>query len=463
MKHITFTFLFIALFFNNIFAQTLIVEYDFLKDDFTYFKLKKEGERIRVYQPEVKRNHQVKFEIKNFNPYLYTAKVNFTSTSEDNEVNLGFLNLISPLGLSGMGTSLLTELTASESSRGGLMSDRRASASYSDLQNSYNALAQSENSINSVKYVTERLYNLRLNPYLPTDSIKIFSQRIVEGLLNKNNVQTQDFIALGMQLNGIIENNYNQVYASTQKFSNAYDNYSSTRGKDRDFDGKNMNVQVDDIYSTAKQFHSAYSYTELVEYLDILELTYQSIMNTSFSFNTSEMAHGDNLEMDITVYQQPTADGAAVEPKEIKKRKMAVIVKGDIKISSSVGLSFPYYANNVGYINKDSVITEVDGENYTPNISAYINFYPFNGKVAKFGGTFGIGVPISSTARSFNFLFGGSAILGTESKVILHAGATLGQVKVLDNALLTGDVLPGAFEEVPTKDSYNWGAFIGIS
>jgi hypothetical protein len=457
----------VAVFFCTIqlsFGQKLLIEYDYLKDNISYYKLLSSGEKLPIPNATVQRNHQVKVEIINFNPHLYTAMVDFSSTSIANEANLGFMNLISPLGLSGMGSSFLSSISTAESSaRGGLMADPKAASSYSAVQSSYNNLADVENTVNSLKYVTERLYKLKYNPYLPEDSIKEFSKRLVESLLQKRDVQTQDFMALGMQLNGSVASSYSNLQSATQQFASAYDNYANTRGKGGGFEGEGLNIQTAGLFESAKQFNSSFDYNEVIEYLDALELTYQSIINTSYTFNISEMAEGDHLEMDITIFKIPAEGESTASAQEIKKKNLDVTVKGDLKINSSVGLSFPFYANNVGFINKDSVITEVEGENYTPNISAYINFYPYSGKVAKLGGTFGIGVPISSSSRNFNFLFGGSAILGTSNKVVLHAGATLGQIKKLDNALVTGDKLDNAFDEVPTKASYNWGAFVGIS
>ncbi|MGB0850543.1 MAG: hypothetical protein ACPGTP_04805 [Bacteroidia bacterium] len=446
------------------FGQKLLIEYDYLKDNINYYKVKKSGQRVVIPNATVQRNHQVKVEIINFNPHLYTAKVDFSTSSIAEESNIGFMNLISPLGLSGMGSSFLSSLTTSETSvRGGLMSDPKASSSYAAVQSSYNQLAEVENTINSLKYVTERLYKLKYNPYLPGDSIKVFSKRMVEGLLNKPNVQTQDFISLGMQINNVVASNYSDLQASVQRFDGAYNKYANTRGKGGGFEGEGLNTQAAGLFRAASQFNENFDYDQVVQYLDVLELTYQSIVNTSYTYNTSEMANGDKLSMDITIFKIPVEGDDASSATEVKTKSLDITVKGDLKINSSVGLSFPFYANNVSYINKDSVITEVDGENYTPNISAYINFYPYSGKIGQLGGTFGVGVPISSTSRNFNFLFGGSAILGTKNKVVLHAGATLGQVKKLDNALVTGDYLQNSYDEVPTISSYNWGGFVGIS
>lgn len=444
-------------------AQKLLIEYDYLKDNINYYKIDKSGEKTPLPSATVPRNHQVKVTVTNFNPYLYTAKVNFKSTEIAEETNIGFMNLISPLGLSGLGSNFLTSFTTDPSARGGLLSDPKAYNSYTAVQKSYNELAKVETDINTLKYVTERLHKLKYNPYLPGDSIKAFSQRMVQGLLNKENVQTQDFLDLGTQINQSISANYSDLKSSVQSFNSAYDRYATTRGKNGGFEGEGLNTQATGLFQSATQFNSSFDYSQLIDYLDALELTYQSIINTSYTYNISEMAEGDKLEMDITIYKLPEVGNATALPVEVKSKSIDVTVKGDLKITSSVGLSFPFYANNMRYINKDSVITEVEGENYTPNISAFINFYPYSGRVAQLGGTFGVGVPISSSARNFNFLFGGSAILGTNNKVVLHAGATLGQVKKLDNGLVNGDMMPNAFDEVPTINSYNWGGFIGIS
>jgi hypothetical protein len=126
-------------------------------------------------------------------------------------------------------------------------------------------------------------------------------------------------------------------------------------------------------------------------------------------------------------------------------------------------MAFPYFNDNNVFINKDSSITAVEGNNFTPNIAAYLNFYPYSGRNATIGGTFGVGVPISSDSKNFNFLMGASTIFGSNNRLVLNFGATLGQVNALDQGYEVGDKLQDALVDVPTRNAYQWGGFIGIS
>jgi hypothetical protein len=46
---------------------------------------------------------------------------------------------------------------------------------------------------------------------------------------------------------------------------------------------------------------------------------------------------------------------------------------------------------------------------------------------------------------------------------VLNAGASLGQVTQLDMGLQNGEMLDNEFMDVPTRQVWQWGAFLGIS
>jgi hypothetical protein len=147
----------------------------------------------------------------------------------------------------------------------------------------------------------------------------------------------------------------------------------------------------------------------------------------------------------------------------VKNKKLKVTVKGDLKINSSLGLAFPYYANNFGYINVGGEIVEQPGNNFAPNISAFMNFYPYNGKLGQLGGTFGLGLPIAGDDRNLSVFLGGASLFGSKNRIVLNAGASLGQVTQLDMGLQNGEMLDNEFMDVPTRQVWQWGAFLGIS
>jgi hypothetical protein len=462
-----------ALSIQDVFAQRLLVDYDFLNDDFTYYEVSKNGTKKEISRAMVTRNYNVKIVVSNYNPFVYTAVASYSTTEIQDAPNLNFLSMISPLGLPTGGSSFLNSITTgSETSRGGLFSDPKASQALEKVQEAYMTLYQAEQMTNNIDFVMQKVNKLKYNPYLPTDSIKSFTHELVSSLFGQSTVETQDFLAVANQINSTVNSDVAKLNGYVQNFESAYQKYATTRGSAGGFEGEGYDKMVQNWGSQAIQFANSFDSKILLEKLDYLEIEYQSIMNTPFHFNTSDIAKGDEIVVTIDFYKNPeNTDGSFTAASisdisnltKVKTKEVDVTVKGDLKINSSIGMAFPYYKDNAEFINKDSLITRTDGNNFTPNIAAYINFYPYTGKNATIGGTFGVGVPISADTKNFNFLLGGSTIFGSDNKLVLNFGATLGQVNKLDQGFVEGDNLGDVLTEVPTKKAYQWGAFIGIS
>ena len=455
-------------------AQRLLVKYDFLNDDFTYYEIGKNGLKKEISRPVVTRNYNVKVEVENYNPFVYTAVANYSVTEFQNAPNMGFLSMISPLGLPTGGSNFLSSLTGMETTRGGkgLFSEPAAVQALEKVQKTYMTLYEAEEMTNNIDFIMQKVHKLKYNPYLPADSIKAFTQNLMVTLFNQPNVQSQDFLTKANQINTTIKSDVAKLTNYVDNFQNAYQNYATTRGKNGGFEGEGYNNLVDAWGTQALEFADNFDSDLLLEKLDFLESEYQAIMNTPFYFNTSDVAKGDELTITIDFYKNPLDENG--EPvsassddltslKKAKTKEIDVTVGGDLKINSSVGLAFPYHKDNSSFINKDSVITSIAGNNFTPNIAAYLNFYPYNGKNVAFGGTFGVGVPISDDNRNFSFLLGASTIFGSDNKLVLNYGATLGQVNQLDQGFSLGDNLGDIYEPVPTRSAYNVGLFFGIS
>ncbi len=461
------------LFTQDVFSQRLLVDYDFLNDDFTYYEVSKDGVKKQISRAMVTRNHNVKVQVSNYNPFVYTAVASYSTKEIQDAPNLNFLSMISPLGLPTGGSSFLNSITTgTETSRGGLFSDPKATLALEKVQDAYMTLYQAEQMTNNIDFVMQKVHKLKYNPYLPTDSIKAFTHELVSSLFGQSTVETQDFLMVANQINSTVNSDVAKLNSYVQNFEAAYQKYATTRGASGGFEGEGYNKMVQSWGTQAVQFAKSFDSELLLEKLDYLEIEYQSIMNTPFHFNTSDVAKGDEITITIDFYKNPeNSDGSLATPSinnlsnlaKVKTKEIDVTVKGDLKINSSLGLAFPYYEDNSDFINKDSVITRIDGNNFTPNIAAYLNFYPYNGKNMTIGGTFGVGVPISADTKNFNFLLGGSTIFGSDNKLVLNFGATLGQVNKLDLGYTEGDNLGDMTSTVPMKKAYQWGGFIGIS
>lgn len=454
------------------FGQRLLIQYDFLNDDYAYFEVNNKGEKKLISRPVVKRNHNIKVEVLNYNPFVYTAVASYNSTEFNDAPNLNFLSMVSPLGLPTGGSSFLSSISGAETTRGGLWADPKATQALEKVQSAYMTLYKAEQMTNNIDFVMQKVHKLKYNPYLPTDSIKSFTSNLMSTLFGSSNVETQDFLAVANEINNTVNSDVARLNNYVSNFANAYNEYAETRGKSGGFEGEGYDKLVESWGTQAIQFAKSFDSDMLLKKLDYLETEYQAIMNTPFHFNTSDVAKGDEIEITIDFYKNPlNVDGTTqttsiadvTKLQKVKTKEIDVTVRGDIKINSSIGMAFPYYEDNSEFINRDSTITSVAGNNFTPNLAAYLNFYPYNGKNVSLGGTFGVGIPISSDGKNFNFLLGGSTIFGSDNRVVLNFGATLGQVNQLDQGFEVGDNLGGLTTAVPTRKAYQWGGFVGIS
>lgn len=454
-------------------AQSLKIVYDFNKDELRYYKMGL-GDKVdkEISQAIVGRNKNVQIEVINFNKFVYSANCVYEDSKVEETSSTGFFNVIKPLVFPTSTGSFFSSLggTPPETGRGGLLSSKSAATAYVDLQAAYTTLAKLESNVSNIDYVIKKLNELKYNPYLPTDTIVRMSEHLVENLFAKRTVSTGDFVDLVVLYNENYNNATSQLKRSTSQFLNAYGDYASSRGGES-FEGQGLDAYAKNLQTQLNAFTEELSSQDLTEKLNTLENLYTSIKVTTFTFNSSHMAKDDQIKISLAFFENAkdneetqTTDLDEIEAlKKIKDKVIHVTVKGDMKINSSIGLGFPYFSDNENFINKDSFIVSQSGNNYSPNLAAYINFYPYSGRIMNIGGTFGVGVPLTSENRTLNMFMGMSALFGSDNRVALHAGATLGQVKTLDQGFIVGDQLLSNTQEVPTINSWQWGGFAGIS
>ena len=175
--------------------------------------------------------------------------------------------------------------------------------------------------------------------------------------------------------------------------------------------------------------------------------------------------------MALSFYRLPTDDNGIPTPatvnvsslSQVKEKNINIVVRGGVKVNTSVGMAFPGYKTTDEYINRNDTIRVQPGSKYAPNIGAFVNFYPYTDRTLQLGGTFGVGVPLQAEQRDMNMFMGLSALLGCDSRVALHGGFSLGQVKKLDGGYNVGDSYVSSDLLVPTRNVWEWGSFGGIS
>jgi hypothetical protein len=457
--------------FPSLRAQNLLIRYDFLKDDYTFYRVKPGKPPELIEKPVVGRNNTVKVEIVNFNKFVYAAKCNFEAGESDESSQVNFMSLLTPLVVPQSGASFLSQFGGGNANEenarnGSLFKDRLADQSYLAAQTSYKSLYEVERTLKNIDFSISKLQELKYNKYLPSDSIKKMASLLVTKAIKSENASHADFMNTIESLNNAYMTHLSSFKLSSEDFEGAFNRLSSSRGETT---AKNPIKRLSDEVTKMEEF---YDDDFISVKVNLLENMYESIINTEFRFNASDLAEKDFLDIKLDMYEYPTDDEGlpkAVSQTEledlvmVKNKKLKVTVKGDLKINSSLGLAFPYYANNFGYINVGGEIVEQPGNNFAPNISAFMNFYPYNGKLGQLGGTFGLGLPIAGDDRNLSVFLGGASLFGSKNRIVLNAGASLGQVTQLDMGLQNGEMLDNEFMDVPTRQVWQWGAFLGIS
>lgn len=462
-------------------AQDLIIHYDFITDKFWYEKKGKP-----VAKPLVKKNYEVKVMVENLNPFVFVARCTWTEeTVDDNSSISGIASMFTGFST---GTEMLTGLLSGVNpdvldlteERGVSMFGEFATAKI-DLQSafrSYNTLFDVEQTMLKSDYTAARLKKLRFNPYMPADTLKKVAATMVLNALyaensSINQISATTFLNRANAMSNDLVEEYNNLLASADNFLNAYNAYSSAHGSN--FGEAGLDRTVRNMLTNARQLTERYSAEDIHTRLEALESQYNAITYTPFVYVCNHVANGDKISVNLDFYETSpytrTSDyymggGDNVDTlRKIRTKTINMMVQGDMKITTSVGLGFPtYFKDNVEFSNRDSLITSTVGNNYSPCIATFLNFYPYSGKNVHWGGTFGVGIPVQSGGTSnLNFFLGGSAVLGNTSKVAIHGGLAIGQLPALSDGKKVGDNMGDDFTIPETKKEFKTGAFFGIS
>ncbi|MBK8146374.1 MAG: hypothetical protein IPK62_15995 [Bacteroidetes bacterium] len=468
--------------FQTIKAQDLIVEYDFIHDKFVYIENGK-----TVVKPQVKKNSEIKVMVKNLNPFVFIARCNWSETvEEDNSSMSGIAGLFTGFAggtemLSGLISGLNTDVFTLAADRSDVSMFTKYQAAQSDMKaamKSYNNLFDIEQSLVRTEFTTKKLKKLKYNPYMPSDSLKAVTQILTLNALKAKNQQDYKISATSfLQKATEVQNNmmfeFTNLKTASTNFIAAYNAFAASNGTD--FSEAGLDVTIKDMLAKATEMTDKYTGDQIHNTIEDLEFQYESIIYTPYEYVCNYMANGDHLNLDLDFWETSpysrsqeyyASGGDAVDTlRKIRTKSVNILVRGDMKINTGVGLGFPTYFNkNQTYSNRDSIITSTPGNNYAPCISTFISFYPYSGKNVHWGGCFGVGIPVQNEGTSnLNFFLGGSAVLGSNSKVGIHAGLAIGQLDILNNGQKTGDNLGDIYALPATKRQFSTGAFFGIS
>jgi len=489
-------------------AQDLHIHYDVQSDDIQYILDKKE-----VQQPSVRAGQMIYLHIDNYNNYLYEIEVQANSEQtavagamESNLFGGGMLgenSLFSNLGsLSALIESNFQNITSGfpEGGRGELESEKDASE-FQVLENDFLEIAQEANStekqlmglledIENIQethtvrtVVLEEMQKLKYNPLLTPDKIQELSleylrkalqiqdlsQFNLDALLDKASIRQQ----LGgkiSQLDATYQQHQNQIMdlqeivAAIQALevdSSAVQPLQNTASR---FNQNAMQIQQEvEQNREALQNYSEEIRSKELQQLAALRYEYEALAANDFSYTYRAEAEGDRVRFNITM--RPKSDSAG----NLSVQELAPItvpVRGGIKVNSSIGVGFgQFFEAPKTYSARNGIIIAEEESGFSPYLTSFVHFYAQSAGSVSWGGSFGLGFPLSggNSLQSATFFLGSSLFIGRTERVVLTAGLLGGRTDELAQGFEEGDMFVSDADLVPTREVYQLGGFLGVS
>ena len=189
-----------------------------------------------------------------------------------------------------------------------------------------------------------------------------------------------DFSEVIVRFNKNYSSSVANLKTATVSFLREYNDFAN--GREGHFEGRGLDQAVRsfnaEVNTITKKFNPEY----ITAQIDYLETIYTSIVATRYTFNSSHAAKDDEIDLTLKFYKVPTdAEGnhqsvdrsKMSDLAQIKEKNINIVVRGDVKVSSSISLAFPKYQSTDEYIYRDSAITTVGGSKFSPNLGAFVN------------------------------------------------------------------------------------------
>lgn len=202
--------------------------------------------------------------------------------------------------------------------------------------------------------------------------------------------------------------------------------------------------------------------------VDVLKLAslwreYEALQANTFTKDYRTLADADNIVFNIRL--TPNDSGVSNKAPAIQIAPIEVPVAGGFKVNASIGLAFgQLFKRPQSYFVRDSFIRAEDKDSFFPIVASFFHFYSQSKNTVSFGGNFGIGLPITGdSGQSASFFLGPSLLIGRDNRLVLNAGLMGTRVERLAQGFQLGDSFPSRVNNVPTKNVYEMGYFLGLS
>lgn len=487
------------------FSQSTLIEYDFQTESYSYYKITKKGDTVKLKKPFGYRDVPTKLVVKNLNTFYYDVNfaVNYREDKPiggDQNVEMlaenftqgakAFNSLIGEVKENDIYQSLWVD--GEFQGLGGLKDAFGMAASYEKEINAVAARAeklqvtQEKISVSTehlketfetlmlADFVNEQMERLKYNKLITPDEMKARSEELAKKAFTSA-PSLERVVKLSEGYSGELNKNY-------QEFSSAYGTYDIVYKDMENFFGELKASLGDDIFNSlfseleyemvAKHDQTdevmeglevlmrEYSIDNVREkYLQIYE-SYDDIQHAKF-----DLEYSINNDMDVTMVTMEFREntyGDTTKSGEVRRTRLVQIpTHGGLRINSSAGMSFLTYINgNNKYTSTNGIVNEVRGDAFTPSLSTMFHFYNQTPRAVSLGGGFGVGVPIEGD-KDFIYMLGASLIFGKTQRVIFNVGGFGGKIERL-SGVGVGDAIPEG-SIVPTQKVFDFGIFAGLT
>lgn len=491
-------------------AQDLHIHFDASTDE-VYFM--KDGKTIP--HPQVKRGQQIWVHVMNYNNYLYEVeleveeKKNIVATKTGDGKQPTSSTGTNPLmgmlfGGGGMGLPGIPNLSGLSSGFGFAdksqqdkvqqritILDQQVKALQSQVNSTIRSLDLTEKNMASLmdqvrleQFAHDEIYRVRYDRFLHPDKIKFMASEYAEVLFGETD---PDKLTLSLLKNRKLSRTematdytlYLQQIAKLDSFhlemKSILHELNGIQTNDEEFKDYLSAVKDNEqkIASRVEQMHAKKKVFEqaLIEFDEIgtdkltaARTAYAVLMENTFSKSYHQEATGESMDFKVTLVSVDTAKSNRLPDRKLTP--ITVRVVGGIRVTTSVGLGFGQYFErpNTWFI-RDSTVNASPNDAFVPLLSSYVHFYYPSGKNLSWGGSFGVGLPLTGTEgfQSLTFFLGPSAVIGQNSRVIITGGLMGGRVNVPAQGYAKGDVFSGDPGLFKTESRYKLGYFLSAS
>lgn len=482
------------------FSQSFIVRHDYINNNTDYLRITSKGDTVKLKSPVAKANQDVKIEVTNFNGFVWTGDLDVTTE----DVQLGghvhsVLDVLTPY-IEGGVTSVIDMVQGGGISLGGLgglgFGSEQGTAEQRELLSqitdkaepfleAWLELQQIGEQLNAVSSASSRLRELKYSTTLESSAIKSGAREAAIEVFGGPGIpQASDASRLSSKtsqafaLHASRAEGIGSEYVSVLEYvvGSASAQNIAWLGRQLEMPLPQLLKETEDAVDVIPELKEEFALFDLGSKLTQAFKMYDEIANASFRFSDNFNAEGDRATLSLKVFKNPhlaeallqtdtgavSTSQAALEPVVTKSFK--VQVKGGMKFSSSLGVTFPTFGNKPqDFFNQDSIIASASASNFVPHVSTLLHVYPYSGTQTNLSGTFGVGIPVSDEGLSLNFMLGASILFGRGQQFGITAGVVTGPLDQLAAGFELGDKLQSEFEPVPMRKSYNLGAFAGLS